>query len=262
MPSNSLCSVPTAMHAVADVHETPFMRPPVASCIVQVLPSQYAANPPTKNEPMAIHAVADVHATPSRKAEGKSRPTPGVEVVWIVHVLPFQNSASVAPMPLLPTAVQAVADVHETPFRLPPLGLGVVWVVQVLPSQRSTNVPPLPEPTAVHAEADVHETAFRPPPLGVVWIVQVLPSQRCTPPDPRAVHAVADVHETAFRLPPPPEVGVIWIVQVLPSQSSASVPKLPKGLAVQSPTAVHAVADAHDTPDKLLTIAPLGLGMI
>jgi hypothetical protein len=114
----------------------------------------------------------------------------------------------------------------------------------------------------VHAADDVHETALRPPPtLGVVWIVQVTPSQRCTLPDPRAVHAVGDVHETAFKLPPPPEEGVVWIVQVLPSQYSANVPALPNGLASQSPTAVHAVEDAHDTPDKLLRIAPLGFGM-
>jgi hypothetical protein len=209
-----------------------------------------------------MHAVADVHETPPRKAEGTLAPTPGVGVVWIFQVPPCQNSASVASVPLYPTAVQAVADGHETAFRLPPLGPGVVWVVQVLPSQCSAKAPPLPDPTAVHAEADVHETAFRLPPLGVVWIVQVLPSQRCTCPDPRAVHAVADEHETAFRPPPPPEVGVVWIVQVLPSHCSASVTRLPKGPVPESPTPVHAVADVHDTPDKLLTIAPLGLGVV
>src|SRR6516165_7824415 len=226
------------MHAVADVHETPFNRPPVGSCIDQELPSQRAANPPMKNGPTAMHIVGDVHETPPRNAEGRLSPKPGVGVVWIFQVLPSQNSASVARMPLFPTAMQAVADVHETAFRLPPL-VGVVWVVQVPPSQRSTNVPPLPDPTAVHDVADVHETAFRPPPLGVVWIVQVLPSQRCTSPDPRAVHPVADEHETTFRPPPPPEVGVVWIVQVLPSHCSASVPMaqpMPQA-TIWSPTA-------------------------
>ena len=261
LPSNSLSSVPTAMHAEADVHETPFMRPPVASCIVQELPSQRAANPPTKNEPTAVHAVADVHETPPRKGEGTLRPTPGVGVAWIVQVLPSQNSANVASVPLCPTAVQDVADAHETAFRSPPLGLGVVWVVQVLPSQRSANVPPLPDPTAVHAVADAHETAFRPPPLGVLWIVQVLPSQRCTPPGPRAVHAEADEHETVFRPPPPPEVGVVWIVQVLPSHCSASGPMaqpMPQA-TIWSPTAVQALADEHETAFRL---PPLGVGVV
>ena len=131
-----------------------------------------------------------------------------------------------------PTAVHAVAEVHDTPRRLllgGPLGLGVVWIVQLVPSYRSANVPRLPmpgpvSPTAVHALADMQETAFRLPPLGVVWIVQVLPSHRsASPPNPTAMHAVADLHETPFRLPP---LGVVSIVQVLPSHRSASCPQL------------------------------------
>jgi hypothetical protein len=77
--------------------------------------------------------------------------------------------------------VQAEAEVHETPFRLPPLG--VVSIVHVLPSQLSASVRPLVSPTAVHADADVHDTPCRwhcvvPLAVGVVWIVQVLPSHR------------------------------------------------------------------------------------
>jgi hypothetical protein len=38
--------------------------------------------------------------------------------------------------------VHAVADVHETPFKLPPPG--VVWIVQLDPSHRSAkDWPPL-----------------------------------------------------------------------------------------------------------------------
>ena len=100
----------------------------------------------------------------------------GMGMVWIVQVLPSQNSASVAPAPLFPTAVQAVADVHETAFRLPPLGVGLVWTVQVLPSQRSTNVPALPNPKAVHAVADEQDVAERTP-IGSKWFGVVLSDQ-------------------------------------------------------------------------------------
>jgi hypothetical protein len=79
-----------------------------------------------------------------------------------------------------PTAVHAMADVHETPFKLPATFVSVVWIVHVLPFQRSAKGwPPLMLfPTAVHAEADVHETALRRLSVvllgsGTVWIVQI-----------------------------------------------------------------------------------------
>src|SRR5215471_4822125 len=82
---------------------------------------------------------------------------------------PFQRSASVTPaVPLKepPTAVQAVADAHDTPPRvLPCAGLGVCWIDHVVPFQRSASVPVavLAEelPTAVQALADVHDTPCR-----------------------------------------------------------------------------------------------------
>jgi hypothetical protein len=39
---------------------------------------------------------------------------------------------------LLPTAVQSLADVHETPFRVA-AGSGVPWIAQVEPFQVSVN---------------------------------------------------------------------------------------------------------------------------
>jgi hypothetical protein len=117
-----------------------------------------------------VHADAEVHDTADRLLLVAPL---GMGTVWIVQVLPSQPSARVAPAPLFPTAVQVVAEVHETAFRLPPLGVGVVWVVQALPSQRSTNVPALPDPTAVQAVADEQDVAERTPVgsrwLGVVW---------------------------------------------------------------------------------------------
>jgi hypothetical protein len=79
--------------------------------------------------PTAVHDVAEVHETPLRSLLVAPL---GFGVVWIVQLLPSQRSASVVPgAPVLekPTAVQAAADVHETPLReaaVAPLGLGVV----------------------------------------------------------------------------------------------------------------------------------------
>ena len=69
---------------------------------------------------------------------------------------------------MFPTAVQAVADVHETAFKKDPAlsEVGVGWILQVAPSQRSVSVPTeFPElhaevlvqatPTAVQAEGEV-----------------------------------------------------------------------------------------------------------
>jgi hypothetical protein len=66
------------------------------------------------------------------------------------------------------------------------------------------------------------------------------------------MHAVGDAHDTALSVPLP---AVGWMVQVLPSQRSAS------GAPLLDPTAVHAVAEVHDTPKRLLVVAPLGLGV-
>jgi hypothetical protein len=88
-------------------------------------------------------------------------------------------------MPLLPTAVQAVADVHQTLSRIVPAGVG--RIVQFAPSQASASGPPTPppigvcQPTAMHAVTDGHETASNslfPAPLGfgVGSITQSVPS--------------------------------------------------------------------------------------
>lgn len=88
--------------------------------------------------------------------------------------------------------------------------------------------------------------------------------------DPTAVHAAGEVHAAAFRmLPwpgrpkapivPPPGLGVLWSDQLVPFQASARVSWSSKGLAENDPTAVHELADAHDTPLSELYMAPGGL---
>jgi hypothetical protein len=91
----------------------------------------------------------------------------------MTHSLPFQRSASVSAPLMPPTAVHALADVHETPdSALPygpcPIGVGVYRIDQYVPSQRYANVFWFPllalavyGPTAMHAPGDVHETPDR-----------------------------------------------------------------------------------------------------
>lgn len=80
----------------------------------------------------------------------------------INHLLPFQCSTSVEPLPSppTPTAVQFVADTHDTPVSDPsPDGLGDRMIDHLLPFRRSTSVEPrLPRPTAVQSVADTHDT--------------------------------------------------------------------------------------------------------
>ena len=85
---------------------------------------------------------------------------------WPRVAYPFQPSASV-PLEEPPTAVQAVADAHDTPFSMlfdPPAGLGVVWIDHLVPFQRSASVTVvvLVEvlPTAVQALADVQDLSL------------------------------------------------------------------------------------------------------
>jgi hypothetical protein len=93
--------------------------------------------------PTAVQA-ADVHETPLSPLAVASV---GFEVVWMDQLVPFQRSASVRWVPVLavklPTAVQAVADVHETPLSplaVAPAGFGVFSIDQVVPFQRSASV--------------------------------------------------------------------------------------------------------------------------
>jgi hypothetical protein len=87
---------------------------------------------------------------------------------------------------VVPTAMHAVADVHDTPVRSLEIAaavFGVRWIDQRLPSQRNARViSRVPElfskrPTAVQAIGDVHATALRalsdePVGVGVGWIAQ------------------------------------------------------------------------------------------
>jgi hypothetical protein len=120
------------------------------------------------------------------------------------------------PLAADPTAVQTVADVHDTALSegyFSFAGLGSDWEVQVVPSQTSASWPPAPP--------------------GRLEL-------------PTAAQSLADVHDTPLRDASPAGLGTLWTVQLVPSQASASVAVVLMVYAY--PTAVQAVADGHDTP--------------
>jgi hypothetical protein len=103
--------------------------------------------------------------------------------------------------------------------------MGVFSIDQLVPSQRSTNGISMHEPEPL---------AFKHP--------------APTPNEPTAIHAAADVHDTDVSAPvtAPAGLGAVWTDQLAPFHASTrgdSSFALP-----EDPTAVHAVADEHDTP--------------
>jgi hypothetical protein len=147
-----------------------------------------------------MQAVADVHETALNSACESSA---GFGVVSIVQFAPSQPSASVVKTlrlgsSALPTAVQLVAEVHDTPSnRLSdtPDGLGVLWTDQLTPSQRSASAELPACPTAVHAVAEVQDTLRSAPARGVLTIDHLEPSQRSARGEPTAIQKTPDVHD-------------------------------------------------------------------
>jgi hypothetical protein len=89
-----------------------------------------------------VHAVLVAQATPWSLA--KVTPA-GLGVACTVQAEPFQRSASVSivePVRAVPTAVQAVGEVHDTAFRTPfeVEGNGTDWIAQVVPFHASTSI--------------------------------------------------------------------------------------------------------------------------
>jgi hypothetical protein len=141
----------------------------------------------------------------------------------MLQLVPFQLSARV-PALEPPTAVQADADVQDTPLK-PPLpcgGLGVVWMVHLVPFHRSARVPAAELPTAVHADAEVQDTPF--------------------------------------RALPPAGLGVVWMVHLAPFHRSARARGTP-AVVVLNPTAMHAEDEVQATPKRPLSAIPEGLGV-
>jgi hypothetical protein len=95
-----------------------------------------------------VHAEPEGHETPLNQLEA---PAVGFGVAWMDQPVPFQLSARVTTFSWLfvycPTAVQSVADRHETPaseLELAPLGRGVAWTDQLVPFQLSASTSVVP----------------------------------------------------------------------------------------------------------------------
>src|SRR5215510_6304558 len=121
---------------------------------------------PVRLRPTAVHTVRAGQATPVKEI---SWPPPGLGVAWTCQVRPFHRSASVLARVRFPTAVQAEAEVQDTPMKpaLGPAGAGLTvgTIRHVRPSHRSATVPSDPVasnslPTAMQDDRDVQDTLF------------------------------------------------------------------------------------------------------
>src|ERR1700722_8383003 len=189
-------------------------------------------------------------------------------VDWRTHRPPFQVSTSGPVLSLPPSAVHAVAEMHDTALnvvRLAPAGCNGALTDHVVPRQTTliavevsspfTNTPSAP--TAMQKVAFGHDTpptvlvTF--PRLGIGWSVQDAPSQRSanslSSPAPTAVHASVALHEIASRNPP--AAGALgWIVQSVPSHRPTSGRKEAGANVSMSPTPVHNVPDVQAIPSR------------
>src|SRR5215472_8485855 len=194
---------------------------PGVGWMCQVVPFHRSARvkgpEPVRLSPNAVQAEVVGQATLARKMFW---PPGGLGVGWTRHLVPFHRSARVVTGPALPTAVQADAEVQDTPWRaMPgPVRLSVGTIRQALPFQASASVPTgLPEllkrmPTAMQADVAVQATLARvdagPEGLGVAWMRHLVPfhcSARVLPaPEfPTAMQSEREVQDTSFRKPPP-----------------------------------------------------------
>jgi hypothetical protein len=91
---------PTAVHTVADVHDTSLSELYVALA--------------------GLGTVSGIQVVSSQTSASCKLALPG----------PLE----------LPTAAQSLTDAHDTPLRNPPVGLGTLWTDQLVPSQASASV--------------------------------------------------------------------------------------------------------------------------
>ena len=152
-------------------------------CKAQLTPSQSSASSPAAwyslQPPTATQAVEEPH-------DDAVQPAPSFEandhVRGALDTPPGSVHASAKVKGgLLPTTVQSVAEVQDTPSS-PPYGPGfggsALLIVQALPFQNAAVQPP----TVAHAALDGHDTSLSAAglELGKLWMLQVLPFQSST----------------------------------------------------------------------------------
>jgi hypothetical protein len=159
--------------------------------------------------------------------------------------------------------------------------VGTLCVAQAAPFHRSTAAWRLPftelSPTAVHALSDEHDTATNvvrsaSAGAGAASTVQRIPSHRSASgaapePDetasPTAVQTAAEEHETPFSSVRIAAcgAGVASSFHAVPFHRSTTAWTPPEA-SVDDPTAVHALADEHDTAASDVTTAPDTVGAL
>ncbi len=219
------------MHRRADVHDTAFSMAPNAvaglrmRCKAHRRPFHRWASTRRSTVPTAAHRRAVVHDIAARPLSGVPTGLPGVR--WMAQAVPFHRSASVTMVPRArctkpPTAVHAPAELQDTAASTAAAGRGVRWTAQAVPFHRSASAPRVSPPTAAHAIADAHDTPASEPPL--------------------------------------PGSGTVRTVHFVPFHSSASgVVSSPSGTTAARPTAMHALADVHETSPSELRSFSVGV---
>ena len=150
-----LSKKPTAVQEAAELHDTPSRTLPVVVAELGVVSTAHAvpfqASASEKRSelpselPAAVQATAELHDT---LASLLATAPAGLGVDCSFQMVPFHLSARVTSEPeaLLkddPTAVQAVAVLHDTPasfVTIAPAGLGVACTVQAVPFHTSASV--------------------------------------------------------------------------------------------------------------------------
>src|SRR5690349_20300994 len=202
-------------------------------------------------------------------------PPAGAGTCWMDHDVPSHRSARGDVLSRLsrqdPTAVQAVAEVHDTLEKPPaaaPAGSGTGWMDHEAPSHRSASGPGSPEamspnPTAMQLLAEVHDmpsSPLLPRTAGgrmdheVPFHTSASGAAGGVPAIPAATQEPAEAQDTAARMLSRGRgtLRVRWTDHEVPFHRSARV-RVPCGPLVV-PTAVHAVLAVHEMPSRVASV--------
>jgi hypothetical protein len=223
--------LPVATHQVVERHDTDVRSatPAGAEWLVQLVKSfaVLTINPPFSLDPTATQPVDDGHEMPcSRHA-----PDPMVRLDQ-----PEAPSVSTTAPPdwTVPTAVQDLVALHDTPSRSTPGASDAACVHAAAPFVVVSTVPvPSPfvssEPVAVHADALGHETPVSPDrPAGAGSGPHAAPPfavESTVPVSVTIVHWLVDGHEIPVAAG---SAGTVSGVQVFPAVLHASTPAKPE----------------------------------
>ena len=148
-------AAPTAVHADADVQDTPKRAPPLAGLGIGWMRQEWPSHRSARDSwarvllivcPTARHADGAVQVTALKLLDAAPGGLTGASMVQVEPFHPSATAAGVCAAGVYPTAVQAVPEAHATPIStLLPVGLGVAWRCQVVPFHRAARVRKAPE---------------------------------------------------------------------------------------------------------------------